>query len=126
MLRERREDHRKMGFSLIELLIVVAIIAILAAIAIPQYNKYVKKVAAANVQAVLSACLSEAMAQYADKIKTEYTCKLQGDNGLETVTIELDDNGNLSSLSTTNFEVKGHAVQCTAHTDTNTITCDPA
>jgi len=41
------------GFTLIELMIVVAIIAILAAIAIPQYTKYVKKTrtSAANAHA---------------------------------------------------------------------------
>ena len=35
--------NRKMGFTLIELMIVVVIIAILAMIALPSYNNYVKR-----------------------------------------------------------------------------------
>jgi len=115
------------GFTLVELLIVIAIIAILAAVAIPQYTKYVRKAAAANVQAALSSCLAEAMADFADTGDKTYDCKVdKGDGTSETVTITLDDDGNLSSISKSDFEVKGHSVSCTVHTDTNTITCSPS
>ena len=51
------------GFTLVELLIVVAIMGILSAIAIPQFVKYRAHAAVRHAESDLSTCMVEATAQ---------------------------------------------------------------
>lgn len=72
---------RSRGFTLIELMIVVAIIAVLAAIAYPSYTSYITK----TRRNAATACLSE----YANYMERYYTTNLRYDQDSSNTAIVL-------------------------------------
>ncbi len=72
---------KKLGFTLIELMIVVAIVVFLSAVSIPQYVKYIGRARQAEVAMNLAALHTAQQAYYAEH--GHYTNVLNGENGLD-------------------------------------------
>ena len=59
----KKREIKKRGFTLVELMIVIAIIAILAAVAISQYSAYKNKAKAKELVGFARACVMEVITQ---------------------------------------------------------------
>lgn len=107
------------GFTLVELLIVIAIIAILAAVAIPQFTKYKKTAAASAAQGALSTCMSEIASSYADNGTSVGTCNIP--KGTSTEALTLNGTTGAVTLTSGSYTVSGITVTCTIIS--NSVAC---
>ena len=120
---------RKKGFTLIELMVVIAIIAILAAIALTAYRAYIRKAQSKELLTFARACVQEAIAQCATDNSTDPSTLDACQNPTDTQYITgiritpPSDCTNLNTSASGKVGTETYEVTCTYDTTKDDIIC---
>ncbi|OFZ97965.1 MAG: pilin [Betaproteobacteria bacterium RIFCSPLOWO2_02_67_12] len=99
-----RTRDSELGFTLVELMIVVAIIGILAAVAYPIYQNYVKRTRMSEVVLAVSACRTPISEVYQSGSGTgpgagNWGCEVSGPSSVYVQSIATDANGKIMAMA---------------------------
>ena len=115
-VRKKKVRRKEKGFTLVELMIVIAIIAILAAVAISQYSAYKNKAKAKELVGFARACAME----IASQCQVEPNLTQDDANNLESCSVDNTNTKYLTDVSV-NIETWGGCNGSTTVNATGTI-----
>ena len=109
MLKIFRKKEGQKGFTLIELMIVIAIIGILAAIAIPQFVSYRQKGYNTQAKGELKSFFTACQAYYADNPTVTGNCSttLVEQTFIPSSTVNIAPTGGMNMTGTTSYHSSG-------------------